>query len=106
MARAIDLWFVGHFPFSFWLLMLPIATSSSLLPPLEMIGLTLIVPAVWTAFIVSAFCRTVLGMTREAARWRAAIHLGLFVLVASMLFIINAGGVASVFSYALRRMAE
>jgi hypothetical protein len=33
-----------------------------------------IVPAAWTALIVAAFCRTVLGATPSGARWRAAAH--------------------------------
>jgi hypothetical protein len=106
MARSIDLWFAGYFPFAIWLLLLPIATLNTSVPPLEIVGSTAIVPTIWSTFIVAAFCRTVLGTSPAGARWRAGIHLGLFVLVASTLFIISAGGGAAVFSYALRRLAE
>jgi hypothetical protein len=106
MARAIDLWFAGHLPFSTWLLMLPIATYHSSIHPLEIIGFTATVPTIWTAFLVEAFCRTVLGTTPAGARWRAGIHLGAFVLVASVLFVISAGGSAAVFSYVLRRITN
>jgi hypothetical protein len=106
MARAIDLWFAGHLPYSLWLLMLPIATTSLSLPALEVIGLTALVPLIWTAFIVTAFCRTVLGTTAAGARWRAWIHLAAVIIVGSTLFIISAGGGAAVLSYTLRRIAE
>jgi hypothetical protein len=106
-AQAIDLWFAGHLPFSLWLLALPITTWASVTAPaLEIVGLTSIVPLVWTAFIVTAFCRTVLGTTSAAARWRAGIHLGAFVIVASTLFMMSAGGGAALLSYAMRRLAK
>jgi hypothetical protein len=107
-AQAIDLWFAGHLPYSLWLLMLPIITSStsSSTPPLEVVGLTSLVPIVWTTFIVAAFCRTVLRTTPAAARWRAGIHVGAVVIVAATLFAISAGGGAALLSYALRRLTE
>jgi hypothetical protein len=105
-AQAIDLWFAGHLPYSLWLLTLPIITSSVSAPALEIVGLTGIVPIVWTTFIVAAFCRAVLGTTPAAACWRAGIHLGAVVIVASTLFTISAGGGAALLSYALRRLAE
>ena len=33
-----------------------------------------IVPAAWTAVIVAAFCRHVLGTSKAGARWRATAH--------------------------------
>ena len=105
-ARAIDLWFAGHMPYSLWLLALPVATLYRSTSPLEIIGVTATVPLLWTAFIVAAFCRAVLGTSPAGARWRAGIHLGAVSLVASTLFIIAAGGGAALFSYALRRIAE
>jgi hypothetical protein len=106
MARAIDLWFAGHFPYSLWLLTLPIATLNHSVAPFEVIGATALVPTIWTAFIVAAFCRTVLGTTTAGARWRAGIHLALVAISAATLFTISAGGGAAVLSYALRRVAE
>lgn len=107
-AQAIDLWFVGHLPYTVWLLMLPIITSltSASAPALEVVGFTSVVPIAWTTFIVAAFCRTVLGTTPAAARWRAGIHVGAFVIVAAALFTISAGGGAALLSYALRRLTE
>jgi hypothetical protein len=106
MARAIDLWFAGHFPYSLWLLTLPIATLNHSVAPFEVIGTTALVPTIWTAFIVAAFCRVVLGTTTAGARWRAGIHLALVATSAATLFTISAGGGAAVLSYTLRRVAE
>ena len=74
MPRAIDLWFAGHVPWSLWLLVA--AAGIRLLPSLDVeeLLLTMILPMAWTATIVSAFCRTVLGATRGEARLRAAAH--------------------------------
>jgi hypothetical protein len=106
-AQAIDLWFAGHLPYSLWLLMLPIVTSSrSASAALEVVGLTSVVPIVWTTYIVAAFCRTVLRTTPAAGRWRAGIHVGAVVIVVAALFAISAGGGAALLSYALRRLTE
>jgi hypothetical protein len=73
-TRALDLWFAGHLPFSLWLLVTAgwVAMSASM--SMEVLVLSAVVPSVWTAIIVSAFCRTVLGTTRNGGRWRAAGH--------------------------------
>jgi len=72
--RAIDLWFAGHFPYSLWMLVSfgVMALSSS--DPLRLVIASAIIPAIWTAFIVTAFCRTVLRTSVSGARWRAAAH--------------------------------
>ena len=74
VPQALDLWFAGHVPYSLWILVafatMAIAPSGSL----RILVITAIVPAIWTAFIVAAFCRTVLGATATAARWRVAAH--------------------------------
>jgi hypothetical protein len=74
MAQAIDLWFAGHLPYSLWMLVgfmwMGAATSGSL----RLLIASAIVPAAWTAFIVAAFCRTVLGTSSSGARWRSAAH--------------------------------
>ena len=106
-AQAMDLWFAGHLPYSLWLLSLPIINWTSVsTQALELVGLTAIVPVVWTTFIVAAFCREVLGTTAASARWRAGIHLGAVVIAASTLFAISAGGGAALLGYAMRRLAK
>jgi hypothetical protein len=104
MARALDLWFAGHLPYSFWLLTLPVTTTAFRIPSLEVIGLTVIAPTAWTTFIVAAFCRTILGVTPAGARVRAGLHLAAFVVVSSTLFIVSAGGGVAVWSYMARRL--
>jgi hypothetical protein len=74
MARALDLLFAGHLPWSLWLL--AVAAWATFVPfvSLAVLGLTMLVPAAWTTYIVFAFCRTVLGATTRGARLRTAIH--------------------------------
>jgi hypothetical protein len=74
LSRALDLWFAGHFPYSLWLLAVAVLMSN-LQGSLELIIVLAIAPSLWTAAIVSAFCRIVLGCSPRGARWRAAIHL-------------------------------
>ena len=104
-ARAFDLWFAGHLPYNLWLLTLPLLTSIASIPPLEVIGMTAIVPAAWTMCVVAAFCRTALGTTAAGARWRAGLHFAAVAITLSMLFIASAGGGRAILSYALRRLA-
>ena len=72
VARAIELLFAGHGPWSFWLigmaaLMLAAANQTAILASAP-------VPMVWTAVLMSAYGREVLGLTRRAAWARALIH--------------------------------
>jgi hypothetical protein len=74
MLPALDLWFAGHLPYSLWMVVV-FATMAIL--PFGSLGVLIgsaIVPAIWTAIIVAAFCRTVLGTTVSGARWRVAAH--------------------------------
>jgi hypothetical protein len=105
-ARALDLWFAGYLPYCLWLLTLPAVTARVSAPPLEVIGLTAIVPTIWTTFIIAAFCRTILRATPRGAFARAGLHLAAFIMVVSTLFIISAGGGKAIWSYALRRLVQ
>jgi hypothetical protein len=104
-ARAIDLWFAGHLPYSLLILSLPIVTAFPIATPHELMGIAIIVPLVWTTFVVAAFCRVVLGLTPTGARWRVALHFGLVLIVGSALTVWAAGGPAAILSYALRRLS-
>jgi hypothetical protein len=75
MPRCLELLFAGHLPWSLWTLVmvglftftrLPIAPTAQVL--------SLLVPAVWTTIILSAFCRTALGCTPARARMLTAAH--------------------------------
>ena len=56
-----------------------------------LIGLA-VVPAAWTAVIVSAFCRTVLGTSRAGGGWRAAVHVAAIWAIGFELVALSAGG--------------
>jgi len=74
MPRALDLLFAGHLPWSLWLLIAAAWAASVPVFSQGALGLTMLVPAAWTAYIVFAFCRTVLGVTTRGAVLRTAAH--------------------------------
>jgi hypothetical protein len=74
MLRALDLWFAGHLPYSLWMLMMFAWMGTSTSSSLRLLVISALVPAVWTARIVSAFCRVVLGASRWGAVWRSIVH--------------------------------
>ena len=74
LLHALDLWFAAHIPYSLWMVaMAVLAANSHLVDPAFMFA-TAVVPAGWTAWIVTAFCRTVLNVDSTGARRRAAAH--------------------------------
>jgi hypothetical protein len=85
MARALELLFIGHLPWSLWLLVVfGLFTFSTLPLPLAAIILSVIVPTAWTMKIVFAFCTTALGTDRRGAQIRTVVHqviIWTFVLV-------------------------
>ncbi len=104
--RAMDLWFAGHLPYSLWILLLPFLTSTSTVPPHDVMGVSMIVPLAWTGVIATAFFHVVLGMSRSAARRRAALHLAVVAIIVLALGLWAAGGTSAVLSYIARRLAE
>ena len=84
LMQALDLWFAGHLPYSLWLLIAFTWMGATANGPLRLLIMSAILPAVWTAFIVAAFCRIVLGTSQSGARWRAAAHfVGIWVIALS-----------------------
>src|SRR5215471_5515013 len=83
--HALDLWFTGHLPYSAWILALPFLVAVPLGTPHELMAASFVVPFAWTAIIVSAFCRVVLGLEPETARRRTAAHVLLVLIVGSAL---------------------
>lgn len=71
---ALDLWFAGHVPYSLWMLLVFGATAMVTSANMRLVILSAAFPAIWTALIVTAFCRTVLGTSASGAVWRAAAH--------------------------------
>jgi hypothetical protein len=104
-VSALDLWFAGHLPYSVWLLALPILNETPVATPHEAMALSIVIPLVWTTFIVTAFCRVVLGLTPAAARWRAGFHLVLVLILGGTLVLWAAGGPVALLSYVLRRLS-
>ena len=75
MTRALDLWFATHLPYTLWMLVISVLMATSPYASVELVIVTAIAPAAWTAVLLSAFCRVVLGTSRAGARWRATLHL-------------------------------
>lgn len=75
LSRALDLFFLGHAPWSLWLLVVGgMATWTPDLVTTLTVVLTMLVPAALTTRIVAAFSAVVLGTSRRAALRRAALH--------------------------------
>ena len=75
MPRCIELLFIGHVPWSLWVLAITGLSAFTQVPqPLGVQVAALLIPGVWTAFIVSAFCQTALGCTKARARRLTAVH--------------------------------
>jgi hypothetical protein len=75
-ARAFELFFVGHAPWS--LFILAMTALGTTIPPNSVSPLIVtsagLVPVAWTSMTVSSFCQTVLGLGRAEARRRTAFH--------------------------------
>jgi hypothetical protein len=71
---SLDLWFAGHVPYSLWMLVAFGLTAMETRANMRLVVLSAVVPAIWTAVVVTAFCQTVLDTTASGARWRAAAH--------------------------------
>jgi len=92
MPRALDLWFAGNVPYSLCLLTVAAVFASTPYASLDGLIALAIVPAAWTAVIVAAFCRHVLGTSRAGARWRAMAHFVVTWAIAFELVALSAGG--------------
>jgi hypothetical protein len=75
LARAVELFFRGHAPWSLWMLAVAaVASTGSPRIGIEQVLATAVVPVLWTAIMVAAYCQTVLGTTQDGARLRATVH--------------------------------
>jgi hypothetical protein len=79
LPSALDLFFLGHGPWSLWLI--AAAAWSALLPRPDKMDTIVVasaaVPIAWTAVIVFAFCRTVLDDEPRTAVIRTLFHQSL-----------------------------
>jgi len=92
ITRAIDLWFAGHVPYSVSLLMVAAVFAATPYASLDGLIALAAFPAAWTAAIVAAFCRQVLGTGTTGARWRAMAHFVVTWAIAFELVALSAGG--------------
>ena len=76
-SKAIVLLFLAHLPWSIWLIAAALVFLWVPLTPAVVLALlwTTVVPLVWTAAILAAFCRSVLGCSARQATRRVLIHL-------------------------------
>ena len=75
VPRCLELLFAGHLPWSLWMLvMIGIDAFTPVPIPTVIQVLSLLVPAVWTTIILSAFCRTALDCTPARARMLIVAH--------------------------------
>ena len=73
-ARAFELWFAGHVPWTLWLLLLAPAIRAYPTLPVEEILCSMLVPIVWTFVIAAAFGKYVLGRSTAASWLLALVH--------------------------------
>jgi hypothetical protein len=92
LPRALDLWFAGHLPYSLWLLIVAAWFANRPASALDQLIVLALIPAAWTAVIVAAFSRQVLGTGRAGARWRAAAHFVVIWAIGFELVALSAGG--------------
>ena len=67
---------MGHAPWTLWILSATFAMGIAPVPLYveSTIVATAVIPIVWTSIIAAAFCRVVLGDSRNAAIARTALH--------------------------------
>jgi hypothetical protein len=91
MARSLELLFVGHLPWTLWTwALIGLYTFTDIPLGLIVEMLSLLVPGVWTAMIVFAFCRTALGCAAGRARLLTAAHQTMtFVIFFAYVFLVS-----------------
>jgi hypothetical protein len=96
--RAFELLFLGHAPWSLWMLgVTALAPAFQPYLPSRIVGASLVIPIAWTAVIVSAFCRTVLRTPKGGARRRTLLHQLVVWGIALGLLSLAVGGWAPIF---------
>jgi hypothetical protein len=82
-SRALELFFFGHTAWSLWLIAAAgyLYAASEQVRREDLLLMTAIVPAVWTAVVVFFYCREVLRLDFGRAIRRTVVHQSLTVLV-------------------------
>jgi hypothetical protein len=74
VARAFELLFLAHVPWSLYALTMTALAVSEANVPILVVALTGVAPIAWTSVVVAGFCRTVLGATAAGARRLTFVH--------------------------------
>ena len=90
-GRRIDLWFMGHMPWSLWIFAATLAMGSARKGwRVEWpIIVSALIPIAWTSVIAASFCRVVLADPPRVARARTALHQAVTWTIA-LIYIANA----------------
>jgi hypothetical protein len=107
LARAFELWFAGHLPYTAWILLLPILTRLGDFLQIDFIVVvTFAAAVVWASFIETAYCRVVLNASPSAARARVSAHQALMLVIVAggVVWASSAGGIASFLANAAARI--
>ncbi len=90
-AARMDLWFMGHAPWSLWMLAAAaIFTWSAETTRIEVfVAASAVIPAIWTGIITYAFCRVVQQAPVHSAVRRAIAHQAVtLALIVAYLFLV------------------
>ncbi len=100
--RAFELLFLGHVPWSLWLLGAAATALALDRVPLTPLAVTMFAPILWTMVIVAALCRQVLGLGRHDAIVRAIGHQAIVWCLALQVAALAAGSWGRLIQGALR----
>jgi hypothetical protein len=70
--RALELLFAAHGPWSLWLVTMGVQQSA--FPDQNLVLASSLIPGTWTAWMLSAYGREVLGLTPAGSRARVLAH--------------------------------
>jgi hypothetical protein len=106
LARACELWFAGHLPYTAWILLLPIIFRLGYMLRFNLLLVTFAAAMSWAAFVEAAYCRAVLGASPSDARWSVAVHQMLMLTLTCVGVVWAAGGWESITGFLARTAAQ
>ena len=106
LARAFELWFAGHLPYTAWILLLPIFVRLGYMLRFDLLLVTFVAAISWASFVETAYCRAVLGSSASDARWSVAVHQMLMLGLTGGGVWWAAGGWGSIAGFLTRTVAE
>jgi len=106
LARAFELWFAGHLPYTLWLLLLPAIIRLGQFVRFDFVLVTFAAAIAWASIVETAYCRVVLTASPAAARARVTAHQALMLTLVGAGVLWAAGGVAAIVSFLARTAAQ